>query len=397
MTIYRYTALNKAGHTVKGSLEVEDEHILYTTLKERGLLLQEAFSERKIFKRRQKVRQEDMIEFSHQMGFIVESGIPFIQGLNDIQKSLKEPTLKATLEAVSQDLSAGDSLSQSLTHYPHIFSPAYVAVVNAGESSGNLVEAFRDIARYLEWSLNLKRQVKQALTYPIIVMILLSIAMGIFVSYVVPKLVKFILELDRPIPLPTRVLIFFNQFLLNWWPLLLGVFIFLIIALIIGMRFERCRFLWDQYKLKIPKAGELFQDLMLVRFVNYLRILYRSGIQIHQSFTILRGVVGNRFFQQKIDHIRDLIMGGESLADSMEKVGGFPPILERSFRVGEKTGALEGTLEQLGAFLDRQINANVRKITTLLEPLLLMFVGIALIFIILSVIWPIYGILGEIG
>ena len=163
------------------------------------------------------------------------------------------------------------------------------------------------------------------------------------------------------------------------------------------MRFERFRLLWDQYKLKIPKAGELFRDLALVRFVNYLRILYRAGIQIHQSFSILRDVVGNRFYQQKLDRMKEFIMEGESLADSMEKAGGFPPLLERSFRVGEKTGALEATLEQLGSFLDRQINAGVKRITSLLEPILLIFIGAILIFIILSVIWPIYGILGEIG
>lgn len=397
MTVYRYSAFNKAGRLVKGILDADTEHALYTTLKERGLLLQKAILERKISKRRQKVSQEDLIEFSHQMTYIVASGIPLIQGINDIQRSLKELTFKTTLEAVIHDLSAGDSLAQALARYPQTFSPAYVAVIHAGETSGNLVESFRDMANYLEWVLNLKRQVKQAITYPIIVVILVSIAMVIFITYVIPKLVKFILELNRPIPLPTKILIYFNQFLLNWWPFLLGFLVISIFSAVIGMRFERSRFLWDEYKIKIPKMGELFRDLALVRFVNYLRILYRAGIQIHQAFTILRDVVENRFYRQKLDRMRELVMGGESLADSMEKVEGFPPLIERSFRVGEKTGALEATLEQLGSFLDRQINANVKRLTSLLEPILILSIGLVLIFIILSVIWPIYGILGEIG
>lgn len=397
MTIYRYAALNKAGHLVKGVLETETEHTLYTTLKERGLLLQKVISENKTFLRRQKVSQEDLIEFSHQMTYIIESGIPLIQGINDIQKSLKAFTFKSTLEAVIHDLTAGDSLSQSLARYPQIFSPAYVAVIHAGESSGNLVEAFRDIAHYLEWILNLKRQVKQAIIYPIIVTVLVSIAMVIFITYVIPKLVKFILELNRPIPLPTKMLVYFNQFFQKWWPFLLIFLILSIIAGIIGMKFERSRFLWDKYKMKIPQMGRLFRDLALVRFVNYLRILYRAGIQVHQSFAILRGVVENRFYQEKLDRMRELVMGGESLADSMERVGGFPPLLERSFRVGEKAGALETTLAQLGSFMDRQINDHVKRLTSLLEPILIMAIGLMLIFIILSVIWPIYGILGEIG
>ena len=397
MAVYRYTAIDKAGNSVMGNLEAENEHVLYNILKERGLLLQKAGTEKKYFKRRKKVKPEDLIEFSHQMAFITESGLPLIHGLSDIQKSIKEPVFTTTLEAVIHDLSAGDSLSQSLSRYPQVFSPSYVAVINAGESSGSLPESFRDVAHYLEWVLNLKKQIKQALTYPFIVIVLITIAMIIFITYVIPKLVKFILELNRPIPLPTKILIYFNEFFLNWWPFLLGFFIVVVLSSIIGMRFEKIRFLWDKHKLNIPKIGELFRDLALVRFVNYLRILYRAGIQIHQSFAILREVVGNRFYQQKIDRIRELIMEGESLADSIEKVGGFPPLIERSLRVGERTGALESTLEQLGSFLDRQINSNVKKITTLLEPLLLIFIGLILIFIILSVIWPIYGILGEIG
>jgi len=397
MALYRYIALNKSGSRVKGVLEAETEHRLYTNLKERGLLLQKATVEKKPLWKKQKVSPQDLIEFSHQMTYIIESGLPLIQGINDIQRSLKSSTFKSTLEGVIHDLTAGDSLSQSLAHYPEIFSPAYVAVIHAGESSGNLGEAFRDIAHYLEWVLNLKKQVKQAVIYPIIVTVVVTIAMVIFITYVIPKLVKFIQELNRPIPLPTKILIYFNQFFQQWWPFFISFFIFLIIGVIIAFRFERTRFLWDKYKLKIPQMGRILRDLALVRLVNYLRILYRAGIQIHQSFAIVMEVVDNRFYREKLEQIRKLIIEGESLADAMEKSGGFPPLLERSFRVGEKTGALESTLSQLGAFIDRQINDQVKKLTSLLEPVLIMAIGVVLIFIILSVIWPIYGILGEIS
>ncbi|MBN2468266.1 MAG: type II secretion system F family protein [Deltaproteobacteria bacterium] len=396
MAVYHYTALNKGGQSVTGSLEADNEHALYTVLKGRGLLLQKAGTEKKAFRSQRTVRPEDLIEFSHQMTYIVQSGLPLIQGLADVHGSLRDTPFKSTLAAVINDLAAGDSLAQSMARYPHIFSPAYVAVINAGEYSGNLAEAFQDIARYLEWVLSLKRQVRQAMTYPLIVMVLIGIAMIVFVTYVIPKLVSFILELDRPIPLPTKILIFFNQFVLHWWPALLGLSVAAVFSLVVAMRFEKCRGLWDQYKLKIPHLGDIVRDLALVRFINYLRILYRAGIQIHQSFAILADVVENRFYRKKLDRMRELIMAGESLSDSMEKVEGFPPLVERSFRVGEKTGALETTLEQLGPYLDRQINANVKNLTSLLEPILLLFIGIILIFIIISVIWPIYGILGEI-
>jgi len=397
MTNYRYIALNKAGNLVRGSLEADSEHALYTALKVRDLFLQEAGTESKVFKRSSKVRQVDLIEFSHQMAFVVQSGIPFVQGLSDIQRSLKEPAFKSILEAVIHDLTAGDSLSQSLARHPQIFSPGYVAVIQAGETSGNMAASFRNMGRFLEWVLNLKRQISQALIYPIIVLIILSVAMILFVTLVIPQLSKFILELNRPIPLPTKILIWFNQFIQSWWPLLLVILAIVIVSAIIAMRFERVRYLWDQYKLKVPMLGDVFRDLACVRFVNYLKILYSAGIQIHQSFAILRDVVGNRFFRDKVDQMRGLVLGGESLSESMEKVGGFPPLLERSIQVGEKTGALDSTLEQLGGFLDTQIEANIKKLTSLLGPVLIIVIGLYIIFIIITVLWPIYQIIGEIG
>ena len=397
MTVYRYTALNRAGHSVTGSLDTQDEHALYTFLKERGLLLQKAGHERRFFKEHKKVRPEDLIEFSHQMSFILDSGVPIIQGLTDIQRSLREGLFKRTLHNVIHDLSSGDSFSQSLSRYPQVFSSAYIAVIHAGEVSGNMGECFKDIARYLEWVLNLKREVKQAMMYPIIVMTIMSLAMVVFVTFVIPKLVAFILELDRPIPIFTKILIVVNGFLLAWWPWLLCLLVGAIFAMAFASRFERCRFLWDQYKLKIPRLGELLRDLALVRFINYMRILYRAGIQVHQSFAILQSVVGNRYFSKKLEQIRNLIMEGESLADAMEKSGDFPPLVERTFRVGERTGSLESALEQLGSFMDRQISMGVKRLTALLEPILLMIIGVMVIFIIVAVLWPVYGILGEIG
>ena len=263
MTVYRYTALNKAGHAITGSLDAHNEHALYTFLKERGLLLQKAGYERRLFKDRQKVRPEDLIEFSHQMSFILDSGVPIIQGLTDIQRSLKEGLFKRTLDNVIHDLSSGDSLSESMSRYPQVFTSAYISVIHAGEVSGNMGECFKDVARYLEWVLNLKREVKQAMMYPIIVMAIMSLAMIIFVTFVIPKLVAFIIELDRPIPIFTKMLIAVNGFILAWWPWLLCLFFAAFVAVVFASRFERCRFLWDQYKLKIPRLGELLRDLAL--------------------------------------------------------------------------------------------------------------------------------------
>lgn len=398
MGLYRYQAWDERGRLVRGLEEAENEKELYGQLKAQGLLLKRANpSGRRPWTGPRGIPLDLLAEFSHQMAFVMRSGVPMVQGMEDLKRQMGRGTFSQVLDSVIRDITSGSTLSQAMARHPAAFPKYYVSVIHAGETSGSLDESFKDMASYLEWLLQLRRQIKQALTYPAIVMVLISIALVIFISVVVPRLVAFIKELNRPMPLPTQVLVWMNEWVAQRWYLILGLWMAVIIGVIVAWRFPSFRLWWDRWKLGIPVIGSLMRDLVLLRFVKYLRVLYRAGIQIHQSFQILQDVVPNRFYKLIMLRIGDYVMEGESLAEAMERTRGFPPQVERSIRVGEQTGTLDDVLEQLGLHLERLIDARIKRLVSLIEPMLLMLVGSILILVIVSVLWPIYTILGQLG
>ncbi len=398
MGLFRYQAWDQRGRLLRGIGEAESEEELYGQLKAQGLLLKRARGLKKgALKRKSKIPLEVLAEFSHQMAFIMRSGVPMVNGMEDLRRQMGGLAFSQVLEGLIREVTAGSTLSQAMARQPLAFPSYYVAVIHAGETAGSLDESFRDMASYLEWLLQLRRQVKQALTYPIIVMLLISIALSIFVTVVVPRLVSFIKELNRPMPLPTQILVWFNEWVAGNWYLLLGLAAAGVLAAVVALRFPSFRLLWDKEKLGLPVLGQLMRELVLLRFVKYLRVLYRAGIQIHQSFQILQEVVPNRYYRKVMSQVGEQIMEGESLADAMENSGAFPPQVQRSIRVGEQTGTLDEALEQLGIHLERTIDARIKRLVSLIEPMLLMLVGALLILVIVSVLWPIYTILGELG
>ncbi|MGQ9653868.1 MAG: type II secretion system F family protein [Thermodesulfobacteriota bacterium] len=397
MPIYRYQAWDAQGRLIRGRAEAQDDRALYSSLKAQGLLLRRSSLLSKVGKAGAKIRPQVLAEFSHQMAFVIRSGIPLMQGMSDLKGHIQDLRFQGILDAVLGHLTAGETLSQAMVRYPEAFPSHYVSVIHAGETAGSLDESFRDVGNYLEWLIQIRQQIKHALVYPAIVLMIMGIAIFLFVAVVIPRLVSFIQELNRPMPLPTKLLVLFNEWLLHRWYLIAGCLAGIVLVCLIAWRFEGIRFLWDRHKLRIRPVGPVLRDLILLRFVKYLRVLYRSGIQIHQSFEILREVVPNRYFKSLMGQIRGRILEGDSLAEAMERVGGFTPQVLRSVRVGEQTGTLEEGLEQLGAHIQRSVDEGVKRLVTLLEPVLLMTVGVIFIMIIMTVLWPIYTILGELG
>lgn len=379
-------------------LEADDEHSLYRQLKAQGLFLRGASLVGSRARRRAGgITMEVLAEFSHQMTFILRSGISVVEGIEDLKRQMGGLAFSHVLEGLIRDVSSGSTLSQAMGRQPQAFPSYYVAVIRAGEAAGSLEEAFQDMASYLEWLLQTRRQVKQAMTYPIIVMTLIAIALVIFIMVVVPRLVSFIRELNRPMPLPTQMLVWLNDWVAQHWYLVGGVMGAATLLGLIAWQFSSFRLLWDKRKLAIPVLGSLMRELVLLRFVRYLRVLYKAGIQIHQAFGILQTVVPNRYYQLIMARIADQLQEGRSLGEALEEVGGFPPLMERTIRVGEQTGTLEDSLDQLGINLERTIDARIKRLVSLIEPMLLMAVGVVLILVIASVLWPIYTILGELG
>ena len=202
MPLYRYEAINERGETEQGMMEVGDEIALYETLRARGWVLVKASRKAVPLMRKKKVTPRALAEFCRHMDHVIRAGIPILQGLEDIMTATTDEFFKGVLLAIIRDIENGKSFSEALEAHPHVFSRFFIAVVRAGETTGQLDKSFHDLAAYLEWTINLKARIKQAITYPIIVIVLIVIALIIFITYVIPKLVKFISEMNMPLPLP---------------------------------------------------------------------------------------------------------------------------------------------------------------------------------------------------
>ncbi|MDL1970470.1 MAG: type II secretion system F family protein [Candidatus Desulfofervidaceae bacterium] len=396
MPLFSYQALDKDGNLVKGAVVFENEHSLYKWLKDQGLTLVKLRKSYWRFFSRAKIKPEELIEFSRQMFYILRSGIPLLQGIAEISQNAKNQELKKVLQAIYREIQAGQSLADAFSHHPYVFPRFYTSIIRAGEASGNLDRAFWELMVYLEWLYDIKNKIKQALIYPTIVSILIGIALAVFVTFVIPRLTKFLQELDMPLPFPTRLLIAFNNFITTYWYILLFVFLSVTTLIVISRFSERMLFLWDRYKLKLPYFGKLFVNLVMVRFVKYVGMLYRSGIQVYQTLDLVKEILGNRFYAQKIDKIKRFLADGEALGNSIELAGGFPSLLIRSIKTGETTGNLEEAFEELARYFNDELDRAVKKITTIIEPALLILVAIIILTIVISVLWPIYNTLGRI-
>ncbi len=396
MTLYYIKGRDRTGRIVASFVDVPDKYKAYLWLKERNMTpirFHRAYV-REIFKPR--IKSTELIDFSRDMHYILRAGVSVLDGLEEIKKNTKNQTFKQVIDALIRDIEVGRSLSDALSCHPYIFPEYYVAIVRAGESVGRLDMIFKELVDYLSWLEDNKNKVKQALIYPIIVCILISIALIIFIIFVIPKLTSFLLELDMPLPLSTKMLIYFNNFVLVHWYLFVFVFFLLIVFVFFSHFSERIMYKWDSLKLKIPYIGNVFFNLIMARFVRYIGLLYKSGIQIYSALDLIEEVINNRFYIKKIKEIKRYLGEGHQLANALDMAGDFPSFLVRSIGVGENTGTLDSSFEDLTVFFNDSLDRAVKKITTIIEPTLLIFVATIILLIVISVLYPIYNMLGKI-
>ena len=396
MPYYIYKAINKQGNIIKGKAAFNDEQHLFEWLRNQGLtvvnfkksLIDQIF--------RPKIKEQELIEFSRQIHYIVKSGIPIIQGLYDLRNTTHNKQMKHIIDSLINEIEGGKSFADALRLFPTVFPRFYCSIVETGEASGSLDNSFKELTNYLNWLYNIKSKVKQAFIYPTIVSCIVAIAVVLFVVYVIPQLVNFLTQLHMKLPWTTKALIFVNNLIIQYWFILVGAIVFFITFLFFSKYSPQLLLQIDKIKIKIPYIGNILTQLIMLRFVKYLGILYKSGVNILNGLEMVKEILDNRYYEKKIDDIINYINSGYSLADSIEMVKGFPLLLQRSVRIGESTGNLESSLEELATYYDEELDRAIRKLISIIEPALLIFVAIIIIVIIVSVLAPIYNTIGKI-
>ena len=337
-----------------------------------------------------------LIDLFYHLSVLIAGGVPILRGLQDIARQGDHP-LSHELQVMALTVEAGGSLSDALALHPEQFPTLSVSIVRAGEKTGKLDEVLRDLADHLEWRDSLVRRVRGAITYPIVVCIAMGVLCGALAFYVLPQFVGLFTELGVELPAALRVLL--------WLKTTTGhhglVFAALVagggIALLLWQKTEPGRLSRDRLLLRLPVVGSLILMIDLSRFSHNLALFFRSGLPIHESLTIVTGIVQNRVISQRIANFAEQVRGGSGLVEAISASGQMPGLLISMLQVGEATGNLDEALERVSSFYDREVPAVIDRAVTLFNGLVLISLGGIILTIALSFFVPLYETYGELS
>jgi type IV pilus assembly protein PilC len=392
MPTFTYVARTREGQRKSGSLTAENRGALVRTLQSQGLILDKVQERGKSTspKRGPRIKSTELLVFTRQLSTIVNAGLPLLQGLDILAEQTEDPRFAQVLAEIGQDVEGGESFSEALRRHPRIFTDLYVSMVRAGEASGNLDNVLLQLADYLEAMEELKRRIRAAMTYPVVAFsMILLIAAGLII-WVVPQFAEIFSSFDATLPAPTRFLILISDTLRSWRMLIV---IAAVVAGVIAFRMyaqtDSGRYNIDKTTLKLPVFGKMLRKVAISRFARTLSTLTRSGVAILGALEIVERTAGNEVFARVVRHAGDSVRGGETLAEPLARSGEFPAMVTRMIGVGEKTGALEQMLAKISDFYDSEVKAAVDALTSLIEPILILMMGIVVGGIVIALFMPI--------
>ena len=339
---------------------------------------------------RGKVKSVELLVFTRQLSTIVSAGLPLLQGLDILAEQTDDANFAAIIESIAQDVESGETFSDALRNFPRAFPDLYVSMVRAGEAGGDLDGVLLQLADYLEATEELKRRIKSAMTYPIVAFSMIVLIAAALIVWVVPQFAEIFGSFGRQLPAPTRLLIATSEVLRSWRILLfIGGGIALVMGTKIYARTETGRFNVDALKLQMPVFGPLLRKVAISRFARTLSTLTRSGVPILQALEIVERTSGNEVFAKAVRDAGASVRSGETLSDPLARSEQFPAMVTRMIGVGEKAGALETMLQKISDFYEAEVRATVDAMTSLIEPILIMMMGIVVGGIVVALFMPI--------
>lgn len=343
-----------------------------------------------------RISQGDIILFTRQLATFVGAGVPMSRALGVIAEETGSPLFKRVILAVLADLERGENLSDALVKHPKVFSPLYIDLVRVAELTGNLESTLTQLAGYLRRDLNTLRRVRTAMVYPSVILVVATGVVLILVFFALPAFIRIFAEFKVELPLPTRILIGFVDFTRQWAFIIAGFIVALACGIVVTLRTEQGGYLKDQLSIKMPILGPIILAAVLMRFARTLAMVLKAGVPLGQTFDAVIASTGNRAFQRGLTTVRDQMTSGEGFAGPLIRTRLFPPMLTQMVRVGEETGTLDTYLEQAADFYDEELDYRIRTMTSLIEPVMTVAVGLVVGFIAVSLISAMYGLVGAI-
>jgi len=339
-----------------------------------------------------KLRTVDLLLFSRQMYTLLKAGVPILRSLSGLQESVQNRTLIAALQDIRESLDSGRELSLSLNRHPKIFSPFYISMVRVGEITGTLEEVFLRLFHYLEFESEMRGRIQSALRYPMFVIITMAVALVVINIFVIPAFASIYKGFKTELPIITKLLIGFSDFMVHSWPLLLVILVTAVIGARAYLRTSDGKFQWDKLKLRLPIAGPIMLKGTLARFARSFALAIKSGIPVVEALNAVALVVDNDFIAQRIDHMRDSVGRGESILRAAITAGVFTPVVQQMIAVGEETGELDDLMQEVAELYEREVEYEVRTLSEQIEPILIIALGAMVLILALAVFLPIWDL-----
>ncbi len=400
MAIYAWRGRNTQGELLQGELDAMSEDAVADQLLSLGLApvqIQVATAPNSSENwwehlKRRAIAIEDVLIFSRQMYTLNKAGIPILRAFAGLESSAEKPAMVEVLRDVRGSLDQGRDMATSLARHPKVFGPFYVAMVRVGEMTGRLTEVFLSLAEHLEFERDVRARIKQALRYPTFVIIAMLIAMVIINLFVLPVFAKVFAGFNTQLPLITRGLLGFSTWMITWWPVLLALMAAAVVLARSYLQNPQGRYNWDRRKLNLPIVGPIILKATLARFARSFALSSRSGVPLVQALTVVAQTVDNAYIGARIEQMRDGIERGESISRCAAATGVFTPVVLQMMSVGEETGELDALLFEIAEMYERDTDYAIKGLSTAIEPVLLVFIGVLVLLLALGVFLPLWNL-----
>jgi type IV pilus assembly protein PilC len=405
MPVFAYVAKDKAGKIHRGRAEADNEKMLTKRLQESGYWVSQITREGSAVKssknplaKLKKVKLEQLSIFCRQFATMINAGVSLVRCLQVLETQTVNPKLKSIIKDVSARVEAGETLSRAMQHHSQ-FSALFIGLVRAGEVGGVLDETLDRLSQFLESDLKLKRKIKAAMTYPVLVMFVAFVIVTGLVVFIVPKFIEIFKDFKVEMPLMTQILITVSNFTTSRQ----GAIILIggsVGGTFVWKKFKSTKFgkrLYDKYKMKVPIFGKLSHNIAVARFTRTLSTLLTSGVPILQAMETVAGAIDNETFYDVIMKARARIREGDPIGEPLEKSGLFPPMVVQMISIGEETGALDAMLSKVADFYESEVETQLQSLAAALEPLMIVMLGLVVGFIVIAMFMPLIAIVSSLS
>lgn len=401
MPTFQYTGRDNRGQAVNGSIEANSTDAVANQLLSTGITplnIDQAPLEEKgnnlnfDFSKNKKPNLDDLVLFSRQMYTLMHAGVPIIRSITGLAETTRNQVLQNALREVRQEIEGGHELSVALAQHPGIFSHLFVSMVQVGENTGNLDDVFLQISAYLEREKNTRDQIKAAMRYPMFVIIAITIAMFIINMFVIPTFAKVFAGFGAELPLPTRILLGVSEFTVNYWYVIAALIIAAIFSFRYYIKTEKGHWQWDRTLTRIPLIGSIVLRATLARFARSFSMALSAGVPLVTGLTLVSRAVDNVYVGGHIADMRNGIERGDTLTRTASATEMFTPLIIQMLAVGEETGNVDDMLEEVANFYDREVDYDVKNLTSAIEPILIIFIGAMVLVLALGVFLPMWDL-----